>query len=133
MFNGSKEKEGAKSISPKELRQQMRAAVKAATANFKNPSDNALEAFMRYYSQSRQGDFPKAQILEHLHELDPSVNTMCHLASLQDGEALQNCATLLIDYAVRCPDLDLDESETPRTMAGIINLVVSLAVDARSK
>ena len=91
-------------MSPKELRQQMRAVVKEATA-----------------------------ILEQLHDLDPSVNTIQHLASLQDGEALQNCATLLIDYAVRCPDLDLDESETPRTMASIINLVVSLAVDANKK
>ena len=88
---------------------------------------------MRYYTQSQQGDYHKAQILEQLHDMDPSVNTMRHLASLQDGEALQNCATLLIDYAVRCPDLDLDESETPRTMASIINLVVSLAVDARRK
>tara|TARA_R110001592_G_scaffold74778_2_gene226834 strand:+ start:3712 stop:4113 length:402 start_codon:yes stop_codon:yes gene_type:complete len=133
MLNETKEKEGAKSISPKELRQQMRAVVKEATANFKAPSDNALEAFMRYYTQSQQGDYNKAQILEQLHDLDPSVNTIRHLASLQDGEALQNCATLLIDYAVRCPDLDLDESETPRTMASIINLVVSLAVDARRK
>ena len=88
---------------------------------------------MRYYSQSKQDDYYKAEILEQLHELDPSVNSMRHLASLQDGEALQNCATLLIDYAVRCPDLDLDESETPRTMASIINLVVSLAVDAKKK
>ena len=133
MCNGSKEKEGAKAISPKELRQQMRAVVKEATANFKSPSDNALEAFMRYYSQSQQGDYHKAEILEHLHDLDPSATTVGHLASLQNAEALQDCATLLIDYAVRSPDLDLDESETPRTMAAIINLVVALAVDARSK
>lgn len=131
MSNG--EKVGAKSISSKELRQQMRAVVKEATANFKSPNDAALEAFMRYYSQSRQEDGQKAEILEHLHDLDPSALTINHLASLQDAEALQNCATLLIDYAVRSPDLDLDESETPRTMAAIINLVVSLAVDAAKK
>lgn len=133
MCNEIKEKEGAKSISPKELRQQMRAAVQEATANFKRPNDAALEAFMRYYSQSQQEDGHKAEILEHLHDLDPSAVTINHLASLQDAEALQNCATLLVDYAVRCPDLDLDEGETPRTMAAIINLVIALAVDARMK
>lgn len=125
------EKERTKSISPKELQQQMRAAVKEATANFKSPSDTAIEAFMRYYSQSQQEDYRKSEILEHLHDLDPSAVTINHLASLQDAEALQNCATLLVDYAVRCPDLDLDEGETPRTMATIINLVIALAVDAR--
>lgn len=129
----TEEKKGAKSISPKELRQQMRAAVQEATANFKRPNDAALEAFMRYYSQSQQEDGHKAEILELLHDLDPSAVTINHLASLQDADALQSCATLLIDYAVRCPDLDLDEGETPRTMAAIINLVVSLAVDARMK
>lgn len=129
----TEEKKGAKTISTKELRQQMRAAVKEATANFKGPSDAALEAFMRYYSQSQQEDGHKAEILEHLHDLDPSAVTINHLASLQDAEALQNCATLLVDYAVRCPDLDLDEGETPRTMAAIINLVIALAVDARMK
>ncbi len=127
------EKEGAKSISPKELQQQMRVAVQEATANFKSPSDSAIEAFMRYYSQSKQEDYRKSEILEHLHDLDPSAVTINHLASLQDAEALQNCATLLVDYAVRYADLYLDEGETPRTMAAIVNLVIALAVDARMK
>lgn len=133
MFNGeTKTKEGASALSAKELEHQMRKVVKQAEANYKPPSDYALECFMRYYAQSQQPDGDKAEILDNLLDLDPSRNTLSHLAALQNREALQQCTTLLVDYALSSPDLDLEEGEVPRTMATIINLLVSLTLDAKS-
>tara|TARA_R110001592_G_scaffold354499_1_gene654194 strand:+ start:241 stop:642 length:402 start_codon:yes stop_codon:yes gene_type:complete len=126
-----KTRKGASALSATELEQQIRKVVKQAEANYKPPSDYALECFMRYYTQSQQPDGDKAEILANLLDLDPSSNTLNHLAALQDREALQQCTTLLVDYALSSPDLEAEEGEVPRTMATIINLMVSLTVDAR--
>ena len=126
-----KTRKGASALSATELEQQIRKVVKQAEANYKPPSDYALECFMRYYTQSQQPDGDKAEILANLLDLDPSSNTLNHLAALQDREALKQCTTLLVDYALSSPDLEAEEGEVPRTMATIINLMVSLTVDAR--
>jgi predicted metalloendopeptidase len=127
----NKTRKGASALSAKELEHQMRKVVKQAEANYKPPSDYALECFMRYYTQSQQPDGDKAEILSNLLDLDPSSNTLSHLAALQDREALQQCTTLMVDYAISSPDLEAEEGEVPRTMATLINLMVSLTVDAR--
>tara|TARA_R110002167_G_scaffold323767_1_gene529789 strand:+ start:114 stop:515 length:402 start_codon:yes stop_codon:yes gene_type:complete len=127
----TKTRKSASALSVKELEQQIRKVVKQAEANYKPPSDYALECFMRYYTQSQQPDGDKAEILANLLDLDPSSNTLNHLAALQDREALKQCTTLLVDYALSSQDLEAEEGEVPRTMATIINLMVSLTVDAR--
>jgi len=127
-----KTKKRASALSAEELKQQMADVVKRAHANYQPPTEFALENFMRYYNQSQWPNGDKGFILGHLLEADPSETTMQHLAALHNKEALHECAILLVDFALNSPDLDAHEGDVPRTMATLINLTVSLAVQAKA-